>query len=101
LELMATITAARVQAALGNAQDVSESRRRLGRVIADAKAGAFEDVGREARLALGEMELSSGNPAAGRAQLETLEKDSANAGVLLIARRAAAALHTASNRAAN
>jgi DNA-binding winged helix-turn-helix (wHTH) protein/tetratricopeptide (TPR) repeat protein/TolB-like protein len=101
LELTATIVAARVQAASGKAQDVKESRICLGRVVKDASAAAFEDVVFEASLALGEVELNSGNVAAGRTRLEALEKDSANAGVLLIARRAASDLQTISNRAAN
>jgi eukaryotic-like serine/threonine-protein kinase len=98
LELMAAIASGRVLAASG---DASEAKRRLSRVIGDPSAVSFPDVAREARLALGEIELSSGNLTAGRARLETLEKDSVNAGALLIARKAAAALRTASNRAAN
>jgi eukaryotic-like serine/threonine-protein kinase len=101
MELLVAIAAARVEVASGNAADVNEAKRRLNRVIGDASAGSFTDVAREARLALGEIELSSGNLAAGRRRLETLQKDSANAGALLIARKAAAALHAASNRAAN
>lgn len=43
----------------------------------------------EAELALGEVEVKSGNPARGRARLESLQKDSSPKGYHLIARRAA------------
>jgi eukaryotic-like serine/threonine-protein kinase len=101
LELTATIIAAQEQAASGSAQDAAESQMRLGRVINNARGAGFEDVVFEARLALGEIELSSGNVVAGRARLEALKKDCSNAGVFLIARRAASDLQTASNRAAS
>ena len=101
MELLVAIAAARVEAASGNSADVSAAKKNLNRVIADATAGSFADIAREARLALGEIELSSGNLVAGRVRLETLQKDSANAGALLIARKATAALHASSNRAAN
>lgn len=51
----------------------------------------FLDFEFEARLALGEIELASGQVAAGRARLETLEKEATAKGFLLIARQAAAA----------
>ena len=43
----------------------------------------------DARLAMGELELKSANPAAGRARLEALEKDARKMGFGLIARKAA------------
>jgi DNA-binding winged helix-turn-helix (wHTH) protein/tetratricopeptide (TPR) repeat protein/TolB-like protein len=101
LELRAVILGARVQAVSGNARDVSESKRQLNRAITDAAAGGFGDVAFEARLALGQIELDSGNLAAGRARLEALQKDSTNAGLLMIARKASVSLRGVSHQAAN
>lgn len=101
LELSAAVIAARVLSAFGNAQDVNESKRRLSRVIAEASAGGFGDEALEGRLALGQIELNSGNLPAGRARLEALEKDSLDAGLILVARKASAALRMASSRSAN
>jgi len=46
----------------------------------------------EARLALGEIEMSSGNRAAGRGRLESLQKDANQKGLGLIAQQAASAM---------
>jgi hypothetical protein len=46
----------------------------------------------EARLALGELEMTSGNRASGRGRLESLLKDANERGFGLIARQAASAL---------
>lgn len=101
LELSAALTAARVRAASGNPAEISESIAGLDRVIGDATAAKFADVAFEARLALGEIEMNSGNRAAGRASLESLEKESTRGGFLTIARKAAAALRTVSSRASS
>ena len=101
LELRAAITAARLQAVSASVHDVSESKRQLNRVLADATAAGFGDVEFEARLALGQIELASGNLAAGRARLEAVKKDSADAGLLLVAQKASAALRAMPARAAN
>jgi tetratricopeptide (TPR) repeat protein/TolB-like protein len=53
-----------------------------------AKAG-LAGVELEARLARGEIEMRSGNVAAGRARLETLQKDASARGFALVARKAA------------
>lgn len=94
LELKGGITAARIQAASTNAADVSESIKRLNRVIADATAASYEGVVLEARLALGETEMNSENRAEGRFHLELLERDAGKGGFELIARKAATALHS-------
>ena len=47
-----------------------------------------------ARLGLGEVEIASGRAAAGRARLETLQKDATAKGFLLVARQSAGALAT-------
>jgi hypothetical protein len=54
----------------------------------------------EARLALGEMELRSGNPKAGRTHLETLEEEASGQGFQLIVQKATAALGSVENQAA-
>jgi len=99
LELQARLMKARIQAASKNAADVNKSIRGLDGVLAEAQAGSFEAIALEARLALGEIELSSGNHAAGRVQLETLEKDARREGFHLVARKADAALHVGRDRA--
>lgn len=101
MELNAAIAAARVQAASGNAHDVSESKRRLNRALADATAAGFGDVAFEARLALGQIELNTGNLGAGRARLTALEKDSSAAGLVIVTRKASATLSTVFDRATN
>jgi DNA-binding winged helix-turn-helix (wHTH) protein/tetratricopeptide (TPR) repeat protein/TolB-like protein len=98
LELKSAIVAARVQTASGSLDDLAESTRQLNRVLVDATAAGFLDLAFDARLALGEIEMGS---TAGRARLAALEKDSANAGVLLIARRATALLRMRSNGTTN
>jgi DNA-binding winged helix-turn-helix (wHTH) protein/tetratricopeptide (TPR) repeat protein len=94
LELKAAITAARIQAAQASPAEAAESVRRLRTVISDAGEASFVDVGLDARLAAGEIELSFGNRSEGNAHLEALEKDAKNGGFQLIARKAAAALQS-------
>jgi DNA-binding winged helix-turn-helix (wHTH) protein/tetratricopeptide (TPR) repeat protein len=101
LELSAAMVAARVKAASGNSSDVSESIAGLHRIAADAAAARFTNVAIEARLALGEIQMNFGDRAAGRALLESLEKESSSGGFLIVARKAAAALRVAPSRAAN
>jgi eukaryotic-like serine/threonine-protein kinase len=95
IELNAAIDAARVQAA-ANAQDTREAKRQLNRVLADATAVGLRDVTFEARLALGQMELSSGDLASGHARLESLERDCMESGAVLVARKITSALRAAS-----
>jgi eukaryotic-like serine/threonine-protein kinase len=100
LELSALITTARVQAGLGSAHDVNESKRQLTRVISDANAAGFADVALDARLALGQIELKAGNLDAGRVHLQALERDSNAAGLAIVARKASATLRTVVDRTA-
>ena len=99
LELKAGITAARIQAVSTNATDVAESIKHLNKLIADATEASFAGVVLEARLALGETEMNSGNRAEGRSHLELLERDAGKGGFALIARKAAAALGSGQDRA--
>jgi len=94
LELLAAIAAARVRAAHGKPRDGQEAVKQINEVLADAAAAGFGDITLEARLALGEVEMGTGNRPAGLTYLESLQKDAAKGGFLLIARKAAAALRT-------
>jgi len=87
-QLDLAIASARTQAALGN---VVEAKRKLGEVQAAANRSGWMRYSFQARLALGEIEIQSGQTAAGRAHLEALEKDATAKGFLLMARKAAAA----------
>lgn len=79
------IASARTQAALGN---VVEAKRKLGEVQAAAIRSGWMRYSFRARLALGEIELQSGQTAAGRARLEALEKDATAKGFCLAAKGA-------------
>jgi tetratricopeptide (TPR) repeat protein len=82
------IAAARLRAALGNS---AEAVKRLSAVVTKAKQTGFVGHQLEARLALGEIEMKSANPAVGHSHLAALEKEAAQKGFQLIARKAAAA----------
>ena len=101
LELSAATIAARVKAASRNSTDVNESIAALNRIVAEAMAAKFADVAIKARLALGEIQMNSGDRTAGRALLESLEKESLSLGFLVAARKADTALRVAPGRAAN
>jgi tetratricopeptide (TPR) repeat protein len=83
------IAGARIATASG---DSADSRKILGEALAEATKANLLYFQYDARLALGELEIKSGNMAAGRARLATLEKDAKGKGFLLIARKAATVL---------
>jgi len=87
----AAITGARVRAASGKRSDLAEATKSLEATLAQAMKSGFAGYQLEARLALGEIEMKSGNPSAGRDRLEALEKEAKAKGFGLIARKAAAA----------
>ena len=95
LQLSAAIVAARIKSASSNSSEVHAAMADLSRILADASAAKFANAASEARLALGEIQMKSGERAAGRALLKSLEKDSSNAGFLVVAHKAAAALRVA------
>jgi hypothetical protein len=66
----------------------AESRKRLEPVLSEAKKYGYLYYEYQARLALGEVDLKSGNTASGRTQLAALNQDATRAGFLLIARKA-------------
>jgi len=82
------ITGARVRAAAGEAREAAKD---LKSVMAEAKKYLSLDGQFKAQLALGEIELKSGQTAAGRARLQALEKEARGKGFLLTARKAASA----------
>lgn len=83
-----SIAAARVQAALGKS---GEAKRTLESVLQTARQYGYRAYELEARLALGEIELASGNATA-RTLLESLKKDADDGSFHLIARRAETAM---------
>ncbi len=88
LQLFLTVTQARVNAAAGKP---AEAAKTLEAMIGEATKSGLINLEFEARLALGEIELQSGNKAKGQARLESLEKDARAKGFGLIARNAALA----------
>ena len=89
VELFVALTAARVRAATGSDRDQVEASNRLQQVLADSSRTGFLSYAFEARLALGEIELHTGNRASGRRRLESLMKDAADKNFELLAREAA------------
>jgi eukaryotic-like serine/threonine-protein kinase len=88
LLLQLAITAARVHATLGQP---SEAKRSLDATIAEARKYGFVPHQLDARLALGEIEMKSGQTASGRVHLQALEREAHAKGFELIARKSAAA----------
>lgn len=74
--------------------------RQLRDVVARATSATFAGIALEARLALGEMELSSTNGAAGMLHLQALKKDALSGGFGLLVRKADAALRMGREQAA-
>jgi serine/threonine protein kinase/tetratricopeptide (TPR) repeat protein len=83
------IAAARIATASG---DLANARKILGEALAEATKANLLYFQYDARLALGELEMKSGNRAAARTRLTALEEDAKDKGFLLIARKAAAVL---------
>jgi serine/threonine protein kinase/Tfp pilus assembly protein PilF len=85
----AALAATRVEMA---AERFAEARKKLAPVLAQPSKAVSVPYLLEARLAQGEIELKSGQAAAGRAQLAALEKQAREKNFLLIARKTAALL---------
>jgi DNA-binding winged helix-turn-helix (wHTH) protein/tetratricopeptide (TPR) repeat protein/TolB-like protein len=98
--LMARLTAARIDATAGNPTQRQQAAKQLNAVVQQAKAAQFVYAALEARLALGEMELKSTNPAAGRRHLEVLQEDASSQGFLLMVQEAGMILGKSENQAA-
>ena len=83
------ILAARLDAVSGRFDSAEKSLNELLKLA--VKTGSVRQEYR-IRLALGEIEVKSGDPKTGRARLTALEKDARSKGFLLIARKAATAM---------
>jgi predicted negative regulator of RcsB-dependent stress response len=83
------IMAARIQGASGKTDAAAKS---LQSILAQQTQLGDVPLQFEARLALGEIEVKSGNSASGRSRLTALENDANAKGFVLIARKAHATL---------
>ena len=99
LQLRSETVAAHIDGVSGNSPDMTNSIRRLNRIISTAAESSFVEVAFEARLVAGELEIRGDRETSG-SRLERLENDSSQSGYLLIARRASAALSAASTKTA-
>lgn len=93
ISLMSEIILARIDALSVNPIQHREAVKRLNAVAQQAKAAEFTSAALEARFALGDIEVSSEERGAGRANLAALERDAGEKGFHLIAQKAAARLH--------
>jgi eukaryotic-like serine/threonine-protein kinase len=91
LEITTSITAANVLAGSKNPEDGRKAVLRLDKLISETSDAGYVDAEMEARLALGQVEMISGNRIEGIEQLNSLERDARTAGYALIAENAAAA----------
>jgi len=90
---VAAIAADRVEIAekdLAHSLSGSAARKELSLIISKSHELGYEGIELDARLALGEMEIKTGNVDGGRQRLAVLEKDARAAGFALVARKAAA-----------
>jgi tetratricopeptide (TPR) repeat protein len=91
LRLSGGISVARVQAASKRPDQVKVARQRLETLIREAADIGAVAIAFEARLALGEIEITAGDVPAGRARLEGLARDATAKGFVNTARKAAVA----------
>ncbi|SPF46096.1 putative Lysine decarboxylase transcriptional regulator, CadC [Candidatus Sulfotelmatobacter kueseliae] len=96
VEFFVAVTAARVRAAANTPAARTAAATRLQRVIAEATRTGFVTNALEARLALAEIEMISGNRSSGFAHLESLRKEAGDRGLGLIAQQAAAVMKRSS-----
>jgi tetratricopeptide (TPR) repeat protein len=82
------LAASRVESALG---DFVAAETNLEAMLSETTKVRFVPYVFEGRLALGEIEIKSGQAADGRARLASLERDASAKGFLLVARKAATA----------
>jgi len=99
LQLRSETVAANIEGVSINRPDMTNSIKRLNRIISTADESSFVEVALEARLVAGELEIR-GDRETGRSRLERLENDSSQSGYLLLARRASAALSATSTKTA-
>lgn len=86
------VTQARILAASGKPADVAMAIKNLEATIAESKKLGWLYYEMDARLALGQIEIASGNKDSGRAILQALQKEAAEKGQGLVGGKAAATL---------
>lgn len=96
VELFVAVTAARVGAASNTPPGRTAAATRLRQVIQEATGIGFVTGALEARLALGEIEMISGNRSSGLVLLESLRKEAHHRGLGLFVRQATAAMRATS-----
>jgi eukaryotic-like serine/threonine-protein kinase len=92
VELLVAVTAARVGAASNTPAGRTAAATRLRQVIEEATGIGFVTSALEARLALGEIEMMSGNRSSGLALLESLRKEANHRGLGLFVQQATTAM---------
>ena len=92
VEFFVAVTAARVGGTSNTPAARDDAVSRLQQIIAEANRTGFVTCAFEARLALGEIEILSGNRSSGLAHLESLRKEANDRGLGLIAREATLAM---------
>jgi hypothetical protein len=94
MRCQAAITAARIETAEKNVAhpaDADAARKELTTIITKSRELGYFGIELDARLALAEIEMKSGQMVAGRAHLITIEADAKAKSYNLIARKAASA----------
>jgi len=90
-QLSARIAIARIQGLSGTSDKQLQTMQALQQSFAEALKGGFLEQQMQAGLALGEVEIAAGKSDAGRARLQSLQKQATSKGFLLIARQASTA----------
>jgi hypothetical protein len=75
-----------------NPADVAKAAKALKDAAADATKEGLTGLLLQARLALGQVEVTHGDRASGRSRLVAVQKEAAAQGFMLVARQASAAL---------
>jgi hypothetical protein len=92
ISLMSRVVSARIDSVSGSPEQQREAAKRLSAVAQQAKVAEFVYAALEARLAMGEMELKSGDVAAAHAHLKVLQEEASSQGFQLIVQKATAML---------
>jgi tetratricopeptide (TPR) repeat protein len=83
------VATARIRAATGDSRMISgQAATSLRRTLAEAHKFGFYGIELEAKLALGEIEVNSGNASSGRILLERVQREAQQRGFALIAAQA-------------
>jgi serine/threonine-protein kinase len=91
LQLKGGIARARIRAAAKTVEEFTLAKKELDALIRDAGSRNAVAIALDARLALGEVEIASGDVAAGQTRLRNLSRDAAELGFVRLSKQAAAA----------